>query len=174
MSLDLASFKSIRSFAQNFLNEESRLDVLINNASVMGVERCLTKDGLEMHMGVNHFGHFLLTLLLIDRLKESVPSRIVTVSNWGHTFVRFNKNDFNRENSYNRFHAYLHSKLANVLFTTELGNRLKRSGIVATSVNPGVHYVHTHRQDDSLISMFCRYLKREMNLFQTNSQFIFY
>lgn len=157
MHLDLASFKSIRSFAQKILKDESRLDILINNASVMGIERCLTEDGLEMQMGVNHFGHFLLTLLLIDRLKKSTPSRIVTVSNWGHTFVRFNKNDINGEKSYNRFHAYLHSKLANVLFTVELANRLTGSGITATSLNPGVF--HTHRRDNSgsLIFVLCRY-----------------
>lgn len=146
MHLDLASFKSIRTFAHTFLNEEPRLDILINNASVMGIPRTLTKDGLEMHMGVNHFGHFLLTNLLIERLKQSTPSRVVTVSNWGHTFVRFNRNDLNGEKSYNRFHAYFHSKLANVLFTAELlftANRLSGSGITSNSLHPGFFLVDT-------------------------------
>lgn len=141
MHLDLASFKSIRSFAQTFLEEESRLDVLINNAGVMGMKRCLTEDGLEMQMGVNHFGHFLLTLLLIDRLKESKPSRIVTVSSCAHTFISFNKDDLNSEKSYNRFYAYARSKLANVLFSTELASRLMDSGVTVNALHPGV--VHT-------------------------------
>lgn len=149
MHLDLASFKSIRTFAETFLREEPRLDILINNANVMGIPRTLTNDGLEMHMGVNHFGHFLLTNLLIERLKQSTPSRIVTVSNWGHTFVRFNKNDLNSEKSYNRFHAYFHSKLANVLFAAELANRLAGSGITSNSLHPGFFHVDTSDDLDS-------------------------
>lgn len=157
MHLDLASFKSIRNFTHTFLEQEPRLDVLVNNASVMGIEKPLTEDGLEMQMGVNHFGHFLLTLLLIDRLKASKPSRIVTVSNWCHTFVRFNKDDLNSEKSYNRFLAYCNSKLANVLFTTELSSRLSGSGVTATSLHPGVFHVDTSHRSGSFVFVLCRY-----------------
>lgn len=157
MHLDLASFKSVREFAATFLKEEERLDVLINNESVMGgMGRTLTEDGLEMHMGVNHFGHFLLTQLLIGRLRESTPSRIINVSHWGNLWVRFNKNDLNSEQTYNRFHAFLHSKLANVLFTLELANRLLGSGISTNSVHPGIFRTDTDRSTGSLVTTLWR------------------
>lgn len=156
MYLDLTSFKTIRSFAKTFLEEEPKLHILINNAGVMGVQRSLTEDGLEMHMGVNHFGHFLLTLLLIDRLKESRPSRVVTVSSYGHRLVQFNKNDLNSDKSYNRFYAYAQSKLANVLFTNELASRLSDSGVTATSLHPGVVRTEINRHLGSFLFILSR------------------
>lgn len=156
MHLDLASFKSVRKFAKTFLKEEEKLNILINNECVMGIERTLTEDGLEMHMGVNHFAHFLLTSLLIDRLHKSKPSRVVTVSHWGNSLVRFNRNDVNSEKSYNRFHAFLHSKLANLLFTTELASRLADSGISTNSVHPGFFLTDTSNQTGSLMTVLWR------------------
>ncbi|KAG4067512.1 hypothetical protein HA402_005284 [Bradysia odoriphaga] len=156
MHLDLASFKSIRKFAKTFLKEEERLDILINNESVMGIGRTLTEDGLEMHMGVNHFGHFLLTVLLIGRLQKSTPSRIITVSHWGNLWVRFNKDDVNSEKSYNRFNAFFQSKLANVLFTVELAERLAGSGISINSVHPGFFRSDTGSGSGSLMTTMWR------------------
>jgi NAD(P)-dependent dehydrogenase (short-subunit alcohol dehydrogenase family) len=83
--LDLASTDSIRNFADEILREETRLDVLILNAGVMFTPYMLTKDGFEFQFGVNHLGHFLLTHLLLDRLKENAPSRVVVVSSLAHT-----------------------------------------------------------------------------------------
>ncbi|KAJ0064036.1 hypothetical protein NL108_017641 [Boleophthalmus pectinirostris] len=82
MPLDLSSLQSVRDFAQTFLKTEPRLDFLINNAGVIGAGR--TQDGFGMEFGVNHMGHFLLTLLLLDRLKQCAPSRIVTVTSLLH------------------------------------------------------------------------------------------
>ena len=82
--LDLASFDSIRLFAETILIHEKRIDILINNAAVMACPRSLTEDGFELQFGTNHLGHFLLTNLLLDRLKESAPSRIVIVSALAH------------------------------------------------------------------------------------------
>ncbi len=104
----------------------------------MFLPKSLTKDGFEMHIGVNHMGHFLLTNLLLDTLKASAPSRIVVVSSIGHTWGKIRKNDLNSEKNYNKYKAYFQSKLANVLFARELSKRLEGSGVTANSLHPGV------------------------------------
>ncbi|NWS76945.1 RDH12 dehydrogenase, partial [Crotophaga sulcirostris] len=123
--LDLADTKSIREFAEKFLAEEKELHILINNAGVMLCPYSKTADGFEMHLGVNHLGHFLLTFLLLERLKQSAPARIVNVSSLAHHGGRIRFHDLQGEKSYNRGLAYCHSKLANVLFTRELARRLQ-------------------------------------------------
>ncbi|NXL45122.1 RDH12 dehydrogenase, partial [Podilymbus podiceps] len=123
--LDLADTKSIREFAEKFLAEEKELHILINNAGVMLCPYSKTVDGFEMHLGVNHLGHFLLTFLLLERLKQSAPARIVNVSSLAHHGGRIRFHDLHGEKSYNRGLAYCHSKLANVLFTRELAKRLQ-------------------------------------------------
>ncbi|KAM3849850.1 dehydrogenase/reductase SDR family member 13-like [Diretmus argenteus] len=143
MQLDLGSLKSVRSFAQNFLQTELRLDLLINNAGLVADGR--TEDGFGVQFGVNHLGHFLLTCLLLDRLKEGGGGRVVTLSSmahrWGHidfeTLVA-NKDLGTGRYSWQFFHAYCNSKLCNVLFTHELAKRLAGSNITCYSVHPGV------------------------------------
>lgn len=136
--LDLASQKSIRDFVERFNKEFDRLHVLVNNAGVMRCPHWKTKEGIELQLGVNHMGHFLLTNLLLDKLKESAPSRIVTVSSIAHKRGTINKSDLNSEEKYDPGAAYNQSKLANVLFTKELSERLKGSGVTANSLHPGV------------------------------------
>ncbi|EDV36908.1 uncharacterized protein Dana_GF13190 [Drosophila ananassae] len=136
--LDLSSMASIRSFATRFMSEESKLHILINNAGIMDCPRMLTKDGFEMQIGVNHMGHFLLTLLLLDVLKATAPSRIVVVSSLAHRFGTIKQHDLNSEKSYSRKFAYAQSKLANVLFTRELAKRLTGSGVTVNALHPGV------------------------------------
>lgn len=137
--LDLSSFESIRTFCDDFNKTESRLDLLINNAGVMMCPRMLTKDGLEMQLGTNHFGHFLLTNLLVDKLKVSSPSRIVNVSSRAHSrSPGINFDDINSEKSYERMTAYAQSKLANVLHAKELARRLEGTGVTTYSLHPGV------------------------------------
>ena len=152
LQLDLASLKSVRAFAAEFLEREPRLDILINNAGVMGLSKTRSIDGNEMHMATNHFGHFLLTLLLLQRLKESKPSRIVNVSSVGHTFIHFSK-DINCEESYNRFFAYLNSKLANVMFSKELEFNIRNSGVTVNSVHPGLVHTEMSRNLHSFVSI---------------------
>lgn len=96
-----------------------------------------TKDGLELHIGTNHFGHFLLTNLLLDRIKSSAPARIINVSSIGHLWGSINRDDLQCEKSYSKFSAYFHSKLANVLFTRELANRLRGTKVTVNSLHPG-------------------------------------
>ncbi|XP_060800221.1 dehydrogenase/reductase SDR family member 13a.3 [Neoarius graeffei] len=143
MHLDLASLKSVRDFSEAFLKTEPKLDLLINNAGMIGAGR--TEDGFGMVFGVNHLGHFLLTLLLLDRLKASGPSRIINVSSRLH---RLGSVDFNTLNMHKDlvtgqslwqcFMAYCHSKLCNVLFTRELANRLEGSSVTCYSLHPGL------------------------------------
>uniref|UniRef100_A0A8C2RDG1 Retinol dehydrogenase 11 n=1 Tax=Capra hircus TaxID=9925 RepID=A0A8C2RDG1_CAPHI len=137
--LDLADTKSIRAFAKRFLEEEKHLHILINNAGVMMCPYSKTADGFEMHMGVNHLGHFLLTHLLLEKLKESAPSRVVNVSSLAHHLGRIHFHNLQGEKFYQSGLAYCHSKLANILFTQELARRLKASGsgITVYSVHPG-------------------------------------
>ncbi|XP_044231882.1 dehydrogenase/reductase SDR family member 13-like [Thunnus albacares] len=143
MQLDLASLKSVRSFAENFLQSESRLDLLINNAGLMNSGK--TEDGFGMIFGVNHLGHFLLTVLLLDRLKASGPSRVVTVASKA---FEMGKLDFNRltthrdlasgSNNFRLFKKYSSSKLCNILFTYELAKRLQGTDVTCYSLHPGV------------------------------------
>lgn len=99
----------------------------------MRCPRSVTEDGIETQLGVNHMGHFLLTNLLLDRLKASAPSRIVNVSSVAHFRGKINIKDVNSTESYDPGEAYSQSKLANVLFTKELARRLKGLNFVTCS-----------------------------------------
>lgn len=91
-NLDLSSLKSVRQFAQEILEEENRIDLLINNAGIMMCPQGETEDGFETQMGTNHFGHFLLTLLLLPKIIENTPSRIVNVSSMAHKGIFYPNN----------------------------------------------------------------------------------
>ncbi|XP_036607715.1 retinol dehydrogenase 14-like [Trichosurus vulpecula] len=136
--LDLASLRSVRAFCQEVLQEEPRLDVLINNAGVFRCPYMKTEDGFEMQFGVNHLGHFLLTNLLLDRLKESAPSRIVVVSSKLYKYGEINFEDLNSELKYNKSFCYSQSKLANILFTRELARRLEGTNVTVNVLHPGI------------------------------------
>ncbi|XP_078089456.1 retinol dehydrogenase 12 isoform X1 [Mustelus asterias] len=135
--LDLADKASIYQFAENVRQEEKQINVLINNAGVMMCPFSKTRDGFEMQFGVNHLGHFLLTYLLLDLMKSSVPARIVNVSSFAHIFGRINFEDLQSEKSYDGGMAYCQSKLANILFTQELARHLKDTKVTVNSVHPG-------------------------------------
>ncbi|XP_031620660.1 retinol dehydrogenase 14-like [Contarinia nasturtii] len=123
---------------RRFKTCEKKLHILINNAGVMAIqERQTTVDGLEIQIGTNHFGHFLLTNLLLDLLKSSAPARIINVSSFAHKFGKINRDDIQSEKSYSRMAAYGQSKLANILFTLELSKRLKGTKVTCNSLHPG-------------------------------------
>ncbi|XP_078671605.1 retinol dehydrogenase 13-like isoform X1 [Branchiostoma floridae x Branchiostoma belcheri] len=150
--LDLASLASVRQFAKVINDAEPRLDVLINNAGVMGCPRWETEDGFEMQLGVNHLGHFLLTNLLLDKLKQSAPSRVVTVSSLAHAFTNgMDFDDINYQKDYNPEESYRRSKLANVLFSRELARRLEGTGVTSNSLHPGVIYTELVRHREGRI-----------------------
>jgi NAD(P)-dependent dehydrogenase (short-subunit alcohol dehydrogenase family) len=140
MELDLASFASIRAFAGRFLERYPALHVLVNNAGLLLSDRRTTAEGFEQTFGVNHLGHFLLTKLLLDRLKGSSGARIVNVSSDAHRSARsgLEFDDLQSERSYKGFPVYARSKLANVLFTRELARRLDGCGVTTNALHPGV------------------------------------
>ncbi|XP_008311776.1 retinol dehydrogenase 12 [Cynoglossus semilaevis] len=135
--LDLADTCSIRAFAKEFLRDFDHLHILINNAGVMMCPYTKTADGFEMHIGVNHLGHFLLTYLLIGLLKRSAPARIVVVSSLAHYFGWIRFHDLHSQGSYNGGLAYCQSKVANLLFARELAQRLKGTNVTVNALHPG-------------------------------------
>ena len=140
VQLDLGSLDSVRAFAAKILEDEPHIDILINNAGVMMIpKRTRTQDGFEMQFGVNHLGHFLLTNLLLDRIKDAPSARIVNLSSSAQGYAgKFDFDNLNSERSYSPMGAYCASKLANVLFTRSLAKRLEVSGITTNAVDPGV------------------------------------
>ncbi|XP_052841640.1 retinol dehydrogenase 11 isoform X1 [Drosophila gunungcola] len=135
---DLSSLDSIRQFAADFKKEQSQLHVLINNAGVFWEPRRLTKEGFEMHLGVNHIGHFLLTNLLLDVLERTAPSRVVVVASKAHERGQIHVEDMHGQDFYDEGVAYCQSKLANILFARELAKRLEGTGVTVNALNPGI------------------------------------
>ena len=140
LALDLASFASIRNFAQEFLAKYDALHVLVLNAGLVLSERTETKEGFETTFGVNHLGHFLLTDLLRERLVASAPSRIVVVSSDAHRRAKKGLafDDLQRNKKYSGMDAYCESKLANIYFARELARRLEGTKVTVNSLHPGV------------------------------------
>jgi NAD(P)-dependent dehydrogenase (short-subunit alcohol dehydrogenase family) len=135
---DFASFGAVRALAQA-LNAEPRIDVLVNNIGVALSGRQVSQDGNELMLQVNHLSPFLLTNLLVDKLKASAPARIVNVASRAHRGARdFGFDDFQFARSYNVGKAYARTKLYNVLFTRELARRLGGTGVTANALHPGV------------------------------------
>ena len=154
MPLDLNSLASIRLFAEKVVENEERVDILINNAGIWphSTNRNETEDGIEQTIGVNHFGSFLLTNLLLEKLASSpeLPSRIINVASRAHQRGQINIHDINSQNEYNGMLAYNQSKLANILFTNELACKLKEKEqrISVYSLHPGVIYTNLFREYD--------------------------
>lgn len=149
--LDLASIASIRAFADKFLANHDRLDVLLNNAGLTLRKRAETADGFEMVFGVNHLGHFLLTALLRDRLVASAPARVVNVASEAHRYARrgLDFDDLMATKRYRPFLTYARSKLANILFTRELARRFDGTGVTANSLHPGFVASNFAREGDT-------------------------
>jgi NAD(P)-dependent dehydrogenase (short-subunit alcohol dehydrogenase family) len=137
--LDLASFSSVREFAGTVLREEQCIDVLVNNAGVFMLPLRRSQDGVEMHLAVNYLGHFLLTRLLLDRLREAPSARVVNVAadvpSW---LAHVDFQDINSERSYNRVRAVTQSKTCVLLATRHLSSLLQDSRVSVNSVSPGL------------------------------------
>lgn len=139
MTLDLASFRSIRFFASELQDRVDRLDVLVNNAGLILRRRTVTEEGFEATFGINHLGHFLLTDLLLDRLQASAPARVVVVASDAHQSAKrgLDFDDLQSTRHYRFTKVYGKSKLANIYFARELARRLEGTGVTSNSLHPG-------------------------------------
>ena len=140
LPLDLANLESVRAFAAMFAAKYDRLDALINNAGILGRRRAETKQGFEMSFGVNYLGAFLLTMLLLPLLEKSEQGRVVMMTSVAHAWGTVRFDDLNYTHGYNRFAAYGHSKLCNLLFTRALTQKLRSRGsrVTINAVHPGI------------------------------------
>jgi NAD(P)-dependent dehydrogenase (short-subunit alcohol dehydrogenase family) len=135
---DMTSQAEVRRLAVSVLDTYPRLDVLVNNVGGFWAHRHATADGLERTFALNHLAPFLLTNLLLDRLKASAPARVVTVSSGAQSMGRIDFDDLQGARNYSGQRAYNQSKLANVMFSNELARRLDGTGVTANSLHPGV------------------------------------
>ncbi len=135
---DLSAQADVRRLAEEALRALARLDVLVNNVGGYWNTRHVTADGLERSFALNHLAPFLLTNLLLDRLTRNAPARVITVSSNAHTQGRIDFGDLQGERSYSGARAYNQSKLANVMFTYELADRLRATSVTANALHPGV------------------------------------
>ena len=135
---ELSSQSEVRRLAEEVLQSLSRIDVLINNVGGYWDTRHVTVDGLERTFALNHLAPFLLTNLLLDKLKQSAPARVVMVSSNAHAAGRIDFGDLQGERSYSGARAYSQSKLANILFSYELARRLPATSVTANALHPGL------------------------------------
>jgi retinol dehydrogenase 14 len=148
---DLSSLSQVRRLAGEVLQSLSRIDVLVNNVGGYWNTRHVTADGLERTFAINHLAPFLLTNLLLDRLKDSAPARVVTVSSNMQAIGRIDFEDLQGERSYSGARAYNQSKLANVLFTYELARKLQATLVTANALHPGVVRTSFGAEDPSSV-----------------------
>ena len=148
---DMSSQAEVRRLAAEVLDAYPRVEVLVNNVGGFWAHRHVTADGLEHTFALNHLAGFLLTNLLLDRLKESAPARVVTVSSAAQSMGRIDFEDLQGAQKYSGQRAYNQSKLANVVFTYELARRLEGTGVTATVLHPGVVRTDFATEDGSVL-----------------------
>ncbi|WP_138495034.1 oxidoreductase [Paenibacillus pinistramenti] len=168
MQLDLSDFSSIHKFSEEFHGKYANLNILINNAGVMYPRtREITKQGFETHFGTNHLGHFLLTGLVLDVLKNTPQSRVVTQSSALHKYggdIHFD--DLNMEKTYSKAKAYAQSKLANLLFAYELDRRFKtqKQDSISTASHPGYTATALQRSQGLLVAAANKFIAQRIEI----------
>lgn len=161
LKADLSSQESVRALAGEVLQRYARLDVLINNAGAVFEKRSVSADGVEQTWALNHIAPFLLTELLLERMKSSAPARIVTTTSDAHKGAQVPWDDINAEQSWGSrgFKRYGQSKLANILFTAELARRLEGTGVTANCFHPGTVATGFNRNNGALMDVVMRVIK---------------
>jgi retinol dehydrogenase-14 len=159
MLADLSVQGEVRRLADEFLERHERLDVLANNAGLVQSRRTETADGIETTLAVNHLAPFLLTNLLLDRLKESAPSRVITVSSEAERMGNIDFDDIQSRQKYKGFAAYGKTKLANIMFTYELAERLKGTFVTANCLHPGAVGTNFGKNNAGPMALFFRLAK---------------
>jgi retinol dehydrogenase 14 len=156
MLADLSVQSEVRRLADEFLEIHDRLDVLANNAGLVQSKRTETADGIETTLAINHLAPFLLTNLLLDRLKESAPSRVITVSSEAQRWGNMDFDDIQSTRKYRGFPVYGMTKLANIMFTYELAERLEGTFVTANCLHPGPVGTNFGRNNAGPMALFFR------------------
>jgi retinol dehydrogenase 14 len=156
---DLCVQGEVSRLAETFLARHDRLDVLVNNAGLVLSKRAETPDGIEMTLAINHLAPFLLTNLFLDRLKESVPGRVITTSSEAQRWGNLDFGDLQSRRKYRGFPVYGMTKLANIMFTYELADRLKGTGITANCLHPGGVGTNFGKNNGGPMALFFRAFK---------------
>jgi NAD(P)-dependent dehydrogenase (short-subunit alcohol dehydrogenase family) len=151
---DLSSLGAVREIAEEINQRVDKIDVLINNAGAIFMNRQVTIDGFEMTLALNHLSPFLLTHLLLEKIKSAPVSRIVTVSSRAHLFGRMNFDDLMSERRYSPWQVYGSTKLANILFTYHLANVLKDTSVTANALEPGFVRTNFARSNGGIHKFF--------------------
>ncbi|MGZ5923437.1 MAG: SDR family oxidoreductase, partial [Rhizomicrobium sp.] len=160
---DLSSIADMKRVATEVANTEPRIDVLVNNAGAVFLSRQTSVDGLEMTFATNHMNYFVVTNILLDRLKETPGARIVSTASEAHKSGKLDFDDLQSAKSYSTFRVYGTSKLCNILFTRELARRLDGTGVTANSLHPG--FVGTRFGQNNATNFFMKALTRTIMTF---------
>lgn len=161
MLADLSSLEQIRKLVSDFKKTHDKLDGLLNNAAIIPKKREVTVDGFEKQFEVNHLAYFLLTHLLLDLLKASVPSRIVNVSSGIHFRGSIDFDDLQSENGYRGFRVYGNTKLMNIYFTNELARRLKDANVTVNSLSPGFCATRLSRESSGAMKALVKLIAKK-------------
>ncbi|MGZ5961366.1 MAG: SDR family oxidoreductase [Rhizomicrobium sp.] len=160
---DLSSIADMKRVATEVANTEPRIDVLVNNAGAVFLSRQTSVDGLEMTFATNHMNYFVVTNILLDRLKATPGARIVSTASEAHKSGKLDFDDLQSAKSYSTFRVYGTSKLCNILFTRELARRLDGTGVTANSLHPG--FVGTRFGQNNATNFFMKALTRTIMTF---------
>jgi retinol dehydrogenase 14 len=159
MLADLSVQAEVRRLAEEFLERYDRLDVLINNAGLVQSKRTETPEGIETTLAINHLAPFLLTNLLLERLEQSAPSRVITVSSEAQRWGTMDFEDMQSRRKYRGFPVYGMTKLANIMFTYELAERLNGTGVSANCLHPGSVGTNFGQNNRDAMALFFRTFK---------------
>jgi retinol dehydrogenase-14 len=159
MLADLSVQDEVRGLAEEFQGRHDRLDVLVNNAGLVQSKRTETLDGIETTLAINHLAPFLLTNLLLGRLEQSVPSRVITVSSEAQRWGKMDFEDLQSRRKYRGFPVYGMTKLANIMFTYELAERLVGTGVSANCLHPGSVGTNFGQNNRGPMALFFRTFK---------------
>jgi retinol dehydrogenase 14 len=159
MLADLSVQAEVRRLAEEFLERYDRLDVLVNNAGLVQSKRTETPDGIETTLAINHLAPFLLTNLLLGCLEQSAPSRVITVSSEAQRWGTMDFEDMQSRRKYRGFPVYGMTKLANIMFTYELAERLDGTGVIANCLHPGSVGTNFGQNNRGAMALFFRTFK---------------
>lgn len=157
---DLSSQRQIRGAVKEYLSKYDKLHVLVNNAGIVMDNRVLSEDGIELTFAVNYLAYFLLTNLLTDILKQSMPSRVINITSMAHRAAKLDFDNLQGEKKFTRDMSYAQSKLADIVFTYEYARRMEGTGVTSNCVCPGAVYSTLWEDSSRLINGLFKFLMK--------------